>query len=163
MGKFLAKVGRDPKTCAAQIAAFCQSGTAGDDGHAGQHTNAVASGGSRPKQNAERRRGSRVAADGSDEETRGESKSAARGEEKNNRRGGRQQQRVAFAADGPRATAPSMASLPETLAAFGFVFEGTGAAVKPSVAEAFAMLRLHAQPVEARAAGEAAKRYSSRI
>lgn len=53
-----------------------------------------------------------------------------------------------------------MASLAEILAAFGFVFEGTGAAVKPSVAEAFAMLRLHAQPAEARAAGEAAKRCS---
>lgn len=153
MGKFLAKVGRDPKTCPAQIAAFC--GTAGEN----DKKNAVAGGGSRRGQGEGRRRGA-DAGDGG--ERRGESKSEAGGEEKNDRRGGRQQ-RVAFAADGPRTTAtatvtPSMASLAEILAAFGFVFEGAGAAVKPSVAEAFAMLRLHAQPAEARAAGEAAKR-----
>lgn len=53
-------------------------------------------------------------------------------------------------------------SLAEILAAFGFVFEGVGPAVKPSVAEAFAMLRLHALPAEARAAGEAAKRYAAK-
>ncbi|CAN0066047.1 unnamed protein product, partial [Hapterophycus canaliculatus] len=54
-------------------------------------------------------------------------------------------------------------SLAEVLAAFGFVFEGVGAAVKPSVAEAFAMLRLHALPAEARAAGEATKRYVDNV
>ncbi len=158
MGKFLAKVGRDPKTCAAQIAAFC--GTASDKDYSDQDKkNAAAGGGSRRGQSEERRRGA-DAGDGG--ERTGESKSEADGEEKSHRRGGRQQ-RVAFAADGPRTTTsatatPSMASFAEILAAFGFVFEGAGAAVKPSVAEAFAMLRLHAQPAEARTAGEAVKR-----
>ncbi|CBJ33221.1 calmodulin-like myosin-light chain [Ectocarpus siliculosus] len=44
-----------------------------------------------------------------------------------------------------------------------FLAKGVGAAVKPSVAEAFAKLRLHAQPAEARAAGEAAKRYVENV
>lgn len=64
---------------------------------------------------------------------------------------------VGFAADATAAP-PSTACLAEILAWFGFVFEGAGLATKPSVAEAFAMLRLHAQPAEARAAGEAARR-----
>lgn len=91
-----------------------------------------------------------------------ESKSATKKEGGNKKKDRQQQQRVAFVTDGSTdgGMPPSVASLAEILAAFGFVFEGAGAAVKPSVAEAFAMLRLHAQPAEARAAGEAARRYS---
>ena len=63
---------------------------------------------------------------------------------------------------GERAAVPSTTSLAEFFASFGFVFESAGRAVKPSVAEAFAMLRLHAQPAEARSAGEAARRYDWR-
>lgn len=156
MGKFLAKVGRDPKTCATQIASFCRGGA-----RTASTTTVPAGGEDYPghgnKSRDQRgRRGARrqdVAAgeEGAEEE---ESTSAA-----TTREG--KKNRVAFAAaDGlSPAPSPSTASLAEILAAFGFVFEGAGAAVKPSVAEAFAMLRLHAQPAEARAAGEAAKRY----
>lgn len=148
MGKFLAKVGRDPKTCAAQITAFCRGGTpTGREDHPG-HRN-------KSRDQRGQRGGRRQDVAGGEEEAEGgeeESKSAATREGKKNR--------VAFAADGlSKTTTPSTASLVEILATFGFVFEGAGAAVKPSVAEAFAMLRLHAQPAEARAAGEAAKRY----
>lgn len=59
-----------------------------------------------------------------------------------------------------RRTVPSTTSLAEILATFGFVFEGTGRAAKPLIAEAFAMLRLHAQPTEVRVAGETTRRYS---
>ena len=144
MAKFLAKVGRDPKTCATQIAAFCRDGTPR----------------SKPRDQRGQRGGGRRRRRqddaGGDEEEEGEeeeSKSATTREGKKNR--------VAFASDDLSlgAPTPSTASLAEVLATFGFVFEGAGAAVKPSVAEAFAMLRLHAQPAEARAAGEAAKRY----
>lgn len=64
---------------------------------------------------------------------------------------------VAFTSDVPTSL-PSTACLAEVLAFFGFVFEGTGAATKPSVAEAFAMLRLHTQPAETREAGSATLR-----
>lgn len=144
MGKFLAKVGRDPKTCATQITAFCRGGGALRN--------------KEPRDQRGQRGGGRRRQDvAGDEEEEGEreeeeSKSATARKGKKNR--------VAFVSDGPSGTpTPSTASLAEILAAFGFVFEGAGAAVKPSVAEAFAMLRLHAQPAEARAAGEAAKRY----
>eukprot|EP00903_Cladosiphon_okamuranus_P006300 g6178.t1 len=144
VAKFLAKVGRDPKTCAAQITTFCQGGS--------------------PRNKSRDQRGQRGArrkpgvARGEEEEEREEKESnsgTAREGKKN---------RVAFASDDlSRAPAHSTASLAEILATFGFVFESTGAAVKPSVAEAFAMLRLHAQPAEARAAGEAAKRYVENV
>lgn len=137
---FLAMVGRNPKTCATQITAFCRGGTPRNKScdQRGQR---------------EERRKQDVA--GGEEEEEGEEKewkSATTREGKKNR--------VAFASDGLSwAPPPSTASLAEILATFGFVFESAGTAVKPSVAEAFAMLRLHAQPAEARAAGEAAKRY----
>lgn len=62
---------------------------------------------------------------------------------------------------GSTVTVSSTASLAEILAYFGFVFEGTGKAVKPSVAETFAMLRLHAQPAEVRVAGETTRRFTT--
>lgn len=142
MGRFLAKVGRDPRTCAVQVAAFCRGG-------------ATRTKGGDPR---EQRQGRKRDSPGGEEEDGGE------GEEEESKMATRKEgkrHRVAFAADGLSKTpAPSTASLAEILATFGFVFEGAGPAVKPSVPEAFAMLRLHAQPAEARAAGEAAKRYA---
>ncbi|CAB1112242.1 unnamed protein product [Ectocarpus sp. CCAP 1310/34] len=161
IGKFLTKVGRDPKTCATQIAAFCRGGFIADT------SGGRPSEGRNGHQHGQRqeRRGRTGFAAGDKGATEAETKSAQR-REMNSRGGtewGRQQhQRVAFAEDygddGGLPAPSSSASLAEILAAFGFVFEGAGAAVKPSVAEAFAKLRLHAQPAEARAAGEAAKR-----
>lgn len=158
IGEFLAKVGRDPKTCATQIAAFCRGGFIAD-------TSGGKQGEGRTDHQHEQRQGRRGRAGfaaGDKGATEAETKSAQRNE--TNSRDGTEwrRQRVAFADDcgddtGLQAPSSSV-SLAEILAAFGFVFEGAGAAVKPSVAEAFAKLRLHAQPAEARAAGEAAKR-----
>lgn len=161
IGKFLAKVGRDPKTCATQIASFCRGGFIVDTSGGKQGD------GRTDHQHGQRqgRRGQTGFAAGDKGATGAETKSAQRSE--TNSRGGtegrrQQQQRVSFADDygddGGLPVPSSSASLAEILAAFGFVFDGAGAAVKPSVAEAFAKLRLHAQPGEARAAGEAAKR-----
>lgn len=180
IGKFLAKVGRDPKTCAAQIVFFCHGGTlsgaaAVRGGRHSPHDNADTKGRHGERQ---RSKGSGKASDDNESDDGEEEKKASREkknetETKKTDRRGRQRQRprVAFAAEdddeavggngrGGIATS-STVSLAEILAAFGFVFEGVGAAVKPSVAEAFAMLRLHALPTEARAAGEAAKRYAA--
>ena len=127
MAKLLAKVGRDPKTCAAQITAFCRGGAPRDKPSD-----------QRRQRGGRRRQGVGSGEDGGKGEEE-ESKSATTTEGKKNR--------VAFAPDGLSGMPmPSTASLAEVLATFGFVFEGAGAAVKPSVAEAFAMLRLHAQP-----------------
>lgn len=145
MAKLLAKVGRDPKTCATQIAVFCRGGAPRSKLH---------------DQRGHREGGRRRGVAGGEEEGEGEE-----GESKSATTRGGKKNRVAFASDDDPSvgtpTTPSTASLAEILATFGFVFESAGAAVKPSVAEAFAMLRLHAQPAEARAAGEAAKRYLS--
>ncbi|CAM9466188.1 unnamed protein product [Ectocarpus fasciculatus] len=166
VGKFLAKVGRDPKTCATQIASFCRGGFIVDTSGGKQGD------GRTDHQHGQRqgRRGQTGFAAGDKGATEAETKSAQRSETIS--RGGtegrrQQQQRVSFADDyrddGGLPVPSSSASLAEILAAFGFVFDGAGAAVKPSVAEAFAKLRLHAQPGEARAAGEAAKRYVENV
>ncbi|CAM9744831.1 unnamed protein product [Scytosiphon promiscuus] len=179
IGKFLAKVGRDPKTCAAQIVSFCHGGTL--SGAA-----AVSKARDKPPDNTkvkgrhgqgQRSKRSGRASDDDANDNSAEERKASRETKaetamnKTDRRGRtHHQQRVAFAADddevgGSRGgvTTSSTVSFAEILAAFGFVFEGVGAAVKPSVAEAFAMLRLHALPAEARAAGEAAKRYVDNV
>lgn len=160
MATLLAKVGRDPKTCTAQIASFCSGGTTdipvgdtkADQGQRRKNDvdNAdVSSDSGEEKSQGKHRRGDRTRARG----VTGGNREASQRDKPNSTR--------VKAKDHERAglTAPSTASLAEVLACFGFVFEGTSASVKPSVAEAFAMLRLHAQPAEARVAGEAARRY----
>lgn len=167
MANLLAKVGRDPKTCTAQLSAFCRGGiiTGVSGGAPGsdkrqQRRNVRAAGGDgdgdvsnddgedRSEGKKHRRGGRRAGSGHTDGGGHSSSEDAGKSAGVGRRNRGR---RVEFAA-------PSTASLAEIIAFFGFVFEGTGAAVKPSVAEAFAMLRLHAQPAEARAAGEAARR-----
>lgn len=184
----LAKVGRNPKTCATQIATFCGGGVAStspppggsssdtgknsrqqlllrDSGKNDEHGNGYdddGGGGGEEK----RHQGIRRKSSGRGRGRGGSPKSGRSGSgggggldndenapllDRNRNRDRRG--RVGFAA-----AVPSTTSLAEFLAFFGFAFEATGAAVKPSVAEAFAMLRLHAQPTEARAAGEAARR-----
>lgn len=148
ISKLLSKVGRDPKTCSAQIAAFCQQGVS-DDGSRKEAT--------KGKKRVE------IEGDTSSINTDPEGKSAKRytGQRKHSestKRSNRKKHKgqVGFAS----AATPisSTACLAEVFACFGFVFEGAGGGTKPSVAEAFAMLRLHAQPAEAQAAGVAARR-----
>lgn len=136
MAKLLNRVGRDPKTCSNLIADFCDGvpSSASGSGSGGSG----GSGGGLNSDNAKNARGKRQRRAG----RRGRARDADR------------------RATDERRTVPSTTSLAEILATFGFVFEGTGRAVKPSVAEAFAMLRLHAQPAEVRAAGETARRYN---
>lgn len=157
MANLLAKVGRNPKTCATQITTFCSGGVTGTTGSGkGKHNRQL----------------SRDSGENDDGEEKHEVKhhKGGRGGLKSGKRGSggwdndedtalnrnRNHGRVGFAV-------PSTTSLAEFLAFFGFAFEATGAAVKPSVAEAFAMLRLHAQPTEVRAAGEVARRCTNTL
>lgn len=158
MANLLARVGRDPKTCATQIATFCSGNVAGTGKPGGDR-------GNNNRERLSRDSGATdygISDDGEEKNPgklrKGGGRSGKRGsrdvDDAEDAGRGRSRGRVGFAV-------PSTASLAEILAFFGFAFEATGLAVKPSVAEAFAMLRLHAQPTEVRVAGEAARRYTN--
>lgn len=166
MSKLLSKVGRDPKTCSAQITAFCGgvNGTKGlrkneeikattttaggrDEGFSSGNGSSEEQKSGRKGTASKRRRGSHK---DTNARARRDDGTADLGKSINGKRAGFNKS--------PPPQLSSTACLAEVLACFGFVFEGAGAATKPSVAEAFAMLRLHAQPAEARAAGEATRR-----
>lgn len=159
MAKLLANVGRDPKTCVAQITAFCRGGVSSVPGGDVTGTD------KRQQHRKTRSGGGGDVSDGGEEKS---SEARRHGHTDGNvgrARGGSRDVAGEAARDGKKNSmadvgyiAPSTASLAEVIAYFGFVFESSGAAVKPSVAEAFAMLRLHAQPTEVRAAGEAARK-----
>lgn len=142
VSELIAKVGRDPKTCSSQISAFCL-----ENSRAGLHqpTPDACSVDSDPEETF----GGRVLTWKRDTKGR-RSRSRGKGRRRDEKPGRGMEHDT-------RISGPSTANLAEVLASFGFVFEGTGAATKPSVAEAFAMLRLHAQPAETRVAGETAK------
>ncbi|CAM9341695.1 unnamed protein product, partial [Choristocarpus tenellus] len=131
---FLKAVGRDPKPLAAQIEAFCF----GSKGNARGIGNGDITGNGVVNSGARR---------------------ADRHEEARRRRG-KSEGRV----DGREERSwRSTACLAEVLASFGFVFEAVGAPSKPSVAAAFAMLRLCSSPTEVRVAGETAIKYLDNV
>lgn len=154
----LAKAGRDPKTCSLQIEAFCRGipRARGHEAFDRMESKGVCSSTGSDAEGAYGRRESNGEGRGGGS-SRGKRRRKRKGRRKSNRKGrGDETSRGSGSELGVHG--PSTACLAEVLVQFGFVFEGTGAATKPTIAEAFAMLRLHAQPAEARAAGEMAEK-----
>lgn len=160
MSDLLAKVGRDPKTCSSQIEAFCRGipGAREHDPFDGTESKGARSTSS-DTEGAQGRRASNGEGRGGGRSRRRNGRGKRKGRRKSNRKGrGGETSRGSGRGRESSVHGPSTACLAEVLVHFCFVFEGAGAATKPTVAEAFAMLRLHAQPAEARAAGEMAEK-----